>query len=382
MFVKRFMSWAQHAPVEQRVKATENLVRNYLNGDVGEEDRPKAEQVFTLLLDDPSMEVRSCMAFHMSASCDAPKTIVWSLCEDLPEISVPIYESSPLLGAANLAHAASTAEPIVQKAIAGRPDLDSKTVRQLVSHGAVCAVMVLLDNSSVILGPGLKHDISLRLGDEACVRDLLLEQDDLRSETRQLLARKLTIALTGWIESSALTESSRTAQTASDACNRVSVEIAMQTTMDAMPAYVEHLLVSGQLTPALLIRAICCGNANFFEAALAALSGSSLKRVQSIVDDGRISAFRSLYGRTGLPESSYSVFAAAVTVWQKAAEESWFAKGEAANLNHNVIMAIIERVENCLDVDAASLALVSRLATEANRDAVRQPEEQLLLAAA
>jgi len=382
MFVKRFMSWAQRAGVEQRVKATENLVRNYINGGLDDEDRLKAEQIFTLLLDDPAIQVRRCMAFHMSASHEAPKTIVWSLCEDMPEVAVPLYESSPLLMTANIAHAAATGDCLIQRAIAGRADLEPNVVRTLVSKAAAPAIACLLTNDSVILGPGLKHDIALRLGEEPGLRDMLLSHDDLRPETRQLLVRKLTAALMGWADTSTMVHGSRASLAASDACNRVSVEIAMQADSDAMPAYVEHLRASDQLTPALLIRAICCGNANFFEAALSTLSGISLKRVQSIVDDGRITAFRSLYGRTGLPQASYDVFAAAVTVWQKAAREQWFANRDGANLNRDVIMAIIDKVEKCADVDVATISLVSRLATEANRETVQFADEQLLLSAA
>ena len=41
---------------------------------------------------------------------------------------------------------------------------------------------------------------------------------------------------------------------------------------DEIPALVEHLRMSGRLTPAFLIHALCAGNVDFFASAVVSLS--------------------------------------------------------------------------------------------------------------
>jgi len=169
---------------------------------------------------------------------------------------------------------------------------------------------------------------------------------------------------------------------ASDSTNRVTINIAMETAVEDMADYIGHLRRTDQLTPALLLRAICAGNASFFEHALSALSGMSLKRVQSIVDENRRAAFKSLFKRTGLPLSAYSVFATAIAVWKNlGAMEMDMQMGEAS-LCLRAITDILTAVESDRQLDGALLTMLRRLSAETARDAVRENDPQMLLEAA
>ncbi|MGI9363577.1 MAG: DUF2336 domain-containing protein, partial [Rhizobiaceae bacterium] len=154
-----------------------------------------------------------------------------------------------------------------------------------------------------------------------------------------------------------------------DACNRVAVEIAMQTRPGQMSAYVQHLRETKQLTAALLVRACCMGHAALFDMAISVLSGTSLRRVQSIIEEGRIAAFRSLYSRTGLPISAFPVFAAAISAWQR------------QDQGCDVIGDILSLVEADAHVDAGLVAMIGRMSVEVQQDAAHIDEPQLSLAA-
>ncbi len=370
MFVERFMTWSVQSGADQRAKAISRLAAKLFNGSIPEIDRSDVEQALTLYLEDPSAKVRQALARVVARYDNAPRHLVWALARDITEVSEKIYARSTILRSRDLIDAICRGDDIIQCAIANREDLDGDTIRRLVKHAGADAICQLIQNRLVVLGPGLKHDIADRLGDNAQVRTMLLGDDCIDAATRQLLADRLSNCLLNLVDTKGWGDPNRLQKTANDARNKVTVEIAMQTPPEHMVEYVEHLQTSGQLSAALLIRACCTGHAALFENALSLLSGVSLKRVQSIVDDGRVAAFKSLYGRTGLPSSAYPVFVAAIEAWRVPQEMP------------QLIGQIIARAEVDHQVDGALLAMLSQMACEANREAAQDYSRQLMLAAA
>ena len=370
MFVEQFMAWSVISGVDQRAQAIGQLAEKYLNDAIVAEARADTEQVFTLYLNDPSPLVRAALARSLGKHENVPRTLIWSLMQDVSAVAAEIFSSSRLLTNADLLHAIKQGDCQVQTAIAGRELLTREVVRCLVECASENAILELIDNSCVVFGPGLKHDIATRLGADPSIRATLLDEVDLLPATRQMLVDRLTGSLLLLVSDKGWGGGARVLDTAHDASNRVAIEIAVESDNASMVDYVTHLRDTAQLTPALLVRAICVGNAALFEAAIALLSGASLKRVQSIVDEGRISAFKALYSRTGLPRSAYGVFTAAISAWH-------------LNGDHDtILMDIIAQVEDNEEVDGALMALLGRMAVEAKVDKAQNYERQLLLTAA
>ena len=84
---------------------------------------------------------------------------------------------------------------------------------------------------------------------------------------------------------------------------------------------------------------------------------------QSIIDEGRVSAFNSLYGRTGLPKSVHPVFVAAIKAWQEPKDMP------------QLIGQIIAEAEADQEVDGALLSMLAQMSCEANRAAAQIDEE-------
>jgi len=369
VFVERFMAWSVAAGVEQRSKAISELAGDLLTGKVAEQDEPDCEQILTLYLDDPNTRVRRALASAVAPHSHAPRTLIWALAEDVAEVAEPIFATSPILRSKDLVHAAVNGEELLQSAVARREDIDGAVCRALVEKGLPLAICGLLENKSVVLGPGLKHDIAVRLGDVPEVRELLLASNDLAARTRQILVERLSTSLLSFATGKGWAEESKMANVTRDACNRVAIDIAGQTDPDNMPEFVQHLRDTDQLTPALLVRAACHGNAAMLENTFALLSGKSLSKVQSIIDANRPSAFRSLYSRTGLPEAFMPVFRAAIETWRNPVTEL------------EAMAEIITRVENDAMIDGATFALLGRIESELKRKGAKTYERPLLLAA-
>ncbi len=374
MFVERFMAWADEACAIERAAAVEELARHYVGQNIADEDIAATEQVFTILLNDDACAVRLAMAQRLSPCPFTPRVIIFSLAHDIADIASAVYAAAPHFSPQELALAISHPDPSVRLAIANRKELEAPTVRAICEDGCRETVVALLDNPMVRLGPHFMHDIALRLGSDAAIRDRLSACDDILPVTRQQLAHNLAQSLTGSTGLIRLCEAGRLGHAALDACNRATVEIAAACDEAAMYTYVEHLCASGQLTPALLARSICDGELSLFVHALANLTGSSVKRVSAIISDARIPAFQALYKASGLPQGAYGVFVAAIV---------------SINTDASMNMVLEDVMEAVADDDTVSgdvLALLGRMAAERGRATARatsleQPAELFLEAA-
>ncbi len=380
MVVERFSAWAAEADVQERIESVTEVAKLLIHADSGEDDRQAASKILTLCLDDDDCRVRAAIADVLANAIEAPNALIWSLAHDIGEVAFPIYRFSQQMCDSVLIAAIGQRGPMVDVAIAGRAGLTVAVVEKLISDAEPEAVLELLQNKSVRLGPVLTHDISLRHGGTAEIRNLLLERDDLESHTRQMLVASLGRELADLAGQNEWMSADRAQTIAHDSVNRSSVELAFSTGREELGTLVEHLINTGQMTPALLVRAICMGNHQLFERALAILSDTGLSKVSSIVEEGRASTFRALYRKTGLPENAYPVFAAAIEVWRDMVDEENGMVSEA-DLNGRAIEQIVERVTPQAFVDPSLINLLHRLRSEAARDCAYQDDQNLLFAA-
>jgi len=108
-----------------------------------------------------------------------------------------------------------------------------------------------------------------------------------------------------------------------------------------------HLLNRrGELTPTLLMRALCEGDMQFFEAGMAALAGVALENSAALIADGGPLGFKALYEKAGLPINFFRAFRAALDVHARLkvdSQESW----SSANLQLILDRVMLEYDEAC-----------------------------------
>ena len=149
-----------------------------------------------------------------------------------------------------------------------------------------------------------------------------------------------------------------------EACDIATIAMAGDVTAGEMPALVEHLRVSGRLTPVFLMHALCTGRVEFFAQAIVNLSGQAERRVRAILADGREAAVRALYEASGLGRDISVLFAEATLLWRGDAKRG---QGELS-----IPERLLARVR--MTGDSASqgmLELVERLAIAEQRQTAR-----------
>ncbi len=296
------------------------LARAYARARIAPADRRAAEMAMIFLLDDPAPKVRLALAEALADSEDAPRAVVLPLAEDQPEIAGHIILCSPVLTDADLVDLAAKGSDMTRMLIAHRAFVSRPVSAALAEVGDVPDLLALLDNEGAAISRRSLARIADRLGHDAEIRALLLDRADLPSDARHALVEKIGTALAGFGLIQAAVGTSRVERITREACDVATIGMVAEVTHAEMPALVEHLRLSGRLTPVFLMHALCTGRVEFFSAAIADLSGRAERRVRSILSDGREAAVRALYETAGLGRDISALFAEATLLWRREAK--------------------------------------------------------------
>ncbi|WLR98548.1 DUF2336 domain-containing protein [Shinella sumterensis] len=364
MIVHAFLRWIETARAADRAKAASVLARAYAKARIAPDDRRAAEMAMIFLLDDPAPKVRLALAEALASCADAPRAVILPLAEDQPEIAAHIILCSCLLTDADLVDLAAKGSDVTRMLIANRSHVSRVVSAALAEVGDVEDVLALLENEGAMLSRRSLARIAERLGHDADIRALLLDREDLPSDARHALVEKVGTALAGFSLIQAAVGTGRVERITREACDVATIGMVADVAPTEMPTLVEHLRVTGRLTPVFLMHALCTGRAEFFVAAIANLSGQEERRVRSILSDGREAAVRALYETTGLGVDISALFAEATMLWRREAKG-----GDGLHSVSEMLLARSRAMGNA--ACQAMLELVERLAIAEQRQTAR-----------
>ncbi len=380
MIVQRFVKWCDTANTRQRVEGVTILARAVIEGRVSDGERSTAVAAMTLVLDDPSPKVRLALAEALATSHDAPVTVVRALAEDIETIGCLVAGLSPVLSDIDLIDLAATGGRHLQVAIAGRATVSIRLAAALAEIGGRTACATLLENDGAAIAAVSHRRIAERHGDDAAVRTLQLQRGDVPVDVRQTLILHLGQALAVAPMVRRALGAGRAQALVSDACERATASLALDVSPAELPALVEHLRHSSQLTTAFLIRIVCAGNVDLFAAALVALSGLSERRVRAIVVDGRDAAFAALVASCGLAKAAAPLLRTAIQVWKQAITQRVAPDMNAVAAEVMARLCAAHRARGDAAGFQALTTLLHRLQGETTRDLARHRAEQLIAA--
>jgi uncharacterized protein (DUF2336 family) len=369
MIVHEFLRWIETAPAGLRAEAANALARAYLYSEVDEDTRSGMEAAMTVLLDDPSSEVRFALADALGSSPDAPRHILLTLAGDQMDIAAIVLARSPIFIDAELVDIVAAAAERLQIAVAERPLVSSAVSAAIAEVGEMSACRALLENVGAEIARISLKRIAERF-DDVEMRDILLARDGLPAEVRQMLIRRLGDTLGALVVGKSWVGEDRAATLTREACDRATVSIAAETESEELVPLIEHLRVTEQLTTALLLRALCAGNVRFFETALSILSAVPEERVASLVRSGRANGLRAVYSKAGLPPMAFDAFMAALETCRAMAEEG--TTTDRYRFTCKMVENVLSRYRDITDGEVNELmTMLRRFAADQAREAAR-----------
>ncbi len=310
-----FFAFAREASASARAAGVSSLICDYLHMDLSAAEAIEVESILCVLLDDPSPLVRRAMAEGLAREPDAPRHLILALAGDQPEIAALVLQHGVHFSEAELAEFALSAAVGPQMAIARRVRLTEPVCAALIKAGPPCVLIELAANHGAYLSQALMLLMLECAGDEGRLRDALLMRADAGRAVRLRILDHVSDALSLFLKQTGWISPERSARILRDARERAIVQLGAaqadeerQGAVGAALSLVRHLRGQGQLTPALILRALVCGDRLMLAAAIAELSVHPIERVLGPIDHPAGSAFAALYAKANLPEAMRPVF--------------------------------------------------------------------------
>lgn len=371
MSTRQLMQWIYQAPAQERAEAAALLAKSYIAGEADAAERREQEATLTVLLDDSSPLVRRALATVLGPSNRAPHHVILALLQDQADIAALIVQCSPVLVDAELVDLVAQGQPRTQISVAQRRHISKAVGAAIAEVGVPEACTELLHNNTAQIAIFSVTRMAERLGTDASVREALLERNDLPQAIRQQLMTHLSNVLSGFLIHHGWLPRQRAFDITRDAVERATLTLADLSDAGSLTSLVQHLAESGQLTAALLFRALCIGNIAFFEEALVQLSHLPRPRVYALVQDRGTSGFAALYRRCGLPQSAYAAFKASLDVLAETPPEEL--ESGQLHFSHRMLRRVLERyLASKPDETDQLLLLLRRFAAEAAREEARR----------
>lgn len=343
MIVRQFLEWARTAPEDARAKAVAALAKVYLRPDLAADDRAEMDAALPQIAGDPSPLVQLALASALCRHPLVPADLVLRLAALGGAAGEEMLTHSPVLNMRELIGFAATDVVSRQVAIADREALPAPVSAALAESGDVAACLALVRNPTAdVPGFALGHIVS-RFGHVPELRAALLVRHDLPPAAHHALIRAVAGTLSSFVGERQWLPPAEAARVAREACESAAVNEASRRQADEVRALVEALHGRGELTSALVLRSLLCGQVRLFLEAVSVISGIKIDHVAALAADRSGEAFRLLYDRIGLPAGAFIGFRTALEVVQ--AEAYLDEEDEAPGLKQRIVERVIAAYE-------------------------------------
>ena len=324
-----------------RAMTVGKFTAEFIEGDQSPEDRTMAVAIFRGSLRDDSIEVRRTLSEDLRLSPRVPHDIALVLAKDIPDVALPILESSPVLSDTDLIQIVDTMESDHQLAVARRKNLSEKVSVVLVETKNPPVVAALTNNPGAQIAPITYNRIIYIFPDDDSILGNLVRRSPLPKRT----VRELFRHLSGELLTELGNRHPRPKEFEEDRMADMSDEDILDfVEIGDEPEDVDDLVHEvnrmGRLSPTMIVQSMCLGDFSFFEHAMAELANIRVENAHILIFDAGTLGLDSLQANTGFPNSLMDI----VRLLVKLARDIRYEGGDPRNHSR-----FYRNAMNCLD---------------------------------
>lgn len=300
---------------QARVDAAAKVAAAFAGQRLNDKEREIAKQILRIMVKDAEVRVREALSEHLKQSPDLPHDVALSLAEDVDSVALPMLLVSEVLTDDDLIEIVGGPSATKQVAVAKRPRVSSQVAGALLDTRNEVAVARLVANEGADLDEASLGRVMKEYEENEVVSDFIMRRPDLPAA----LSAQLANSLSRKIESHLVERHELPADAAEALLQQVREGATMSllsegASDDELESLVEQLQINDQLTPSLVLRALCMGDMNFFEAAMARLANIPLQNARILIHDKGTLGLESIYLRAAMPERLFIAVQAGVEV--------------------------------------------------------------------
>jgi uncharacterized protein (DUF2336 family) len=292
-----------------RMRAASVVAGAYTGAALSDREREIATAILETLARDVEQKVREALAEHLKHCAFLPARIARTIASDVAEVAVPFISYSKALRDDDLIEIVIAGDEAKQTAVAQRETVSARLSWHIARHGGQRTAVVLLANPGAEIQADGFQTLLDRFGDAPDVHTRMAARARLPLSVTARLVQCVSDELrTALVKRHGLSPAiaNELAQHGSERVLARAVKDEPQAAdLDAIAGKLKRY---GQLTPTLLLRALCEGDLRFFEAALAALADIAPAETRRLLADGGARGERNLFQTAGLPEALFNAF--------------------------------------------------------------------------
>lgn len=275
----------QDPSARSRAATAAKIARSFNSERFKPEEQALAGDIFRIMMRDAEQLVRQALAENLKNNPNVPHDVALTLAADVDAVSAPILEFSTVLNDADLTEILGSATPAKQTAIARRAHLSADMARSIATQAGSGAVAALMGNETALVPDDAFNAALARFGDAAPVQGAMVYRGHLPVG----VAEKLVALVSDSLREHLMVHHELPPDLAADlllqARERATVSLALSSAREELPQLIGRLHRNGRLTHGIILRALCTGDFDFFECAMAQLAGIPIANAYQLIYD-------------------------------------------------------------------------------------------------
>ncbi len=301
---------------EIRAETAAKVAGQFGVGGLSKAEREIAQEIFRVMAKDIELLVRETLSQSLKEIPDLSSDVARILAEDENDsVAMPILEFSKALSEQDLLEIIEVCKPTRHVAVARRENVSAKVSDAIVEKGHEDAVVALVSNDTAQIAENTYGKVIDKFGDNERVNEPMVRREKLPLAIAERLVATVSESLKEYLVS----HHELSPEVASDLLLESRERAVVRLLQDDENApdvveLVQQMDVNGRLTASIILRALCTGDLNFFEAAIAHKAHVPLSNARVLIHDDGDLGMRALYERASLPKRLYPAFRSAIGI--------------------------------------------------------------------
>ena len=300
---------------EARAQTVEKIADGLVGQHFSDKERKEAEQIFRVLVTDAEVLVRQTLAETLKSIPELPHDIAFTLANDISDVATPMLSFSEALSDKDLEGIISSKSSEHQQAIAGRETVSEAISEKLADTGNEDVVARLMQNDKAQISEKTFEKVLDQFGDSEKVNAPMVQ----RSQLPITVTERLVSLVSDKLREHLVSHHDMSPSTATDLilASREKTMIGLLkdgTREGELVGLIDQLYENGRLTPTIILRALCVGDMDFFETALAKGADISVSNVHMLVHDAGGNGLKQLCKKLKVPDGLVEMMRVAIGV--------------------------------------------------------------------
>ena len=302
---------------ESRAEAAAKVAGAFASETLNDSERELAEEIFRMMVYDAEVRVREALAINLKDSSLVPHEVAMGLAQDVESVSLPILKFSEVLTDEDLVQivrAQSGDSEEKQLAIAQRDGVSEAVADVIVEAGTDKIVGALVGNETAEISEKTFQKVIDNHGDSDIVQQAMVD----RPQLPLAISERLVTIVSDQLKERLAERQNLNGDLATDLIlqsrERATILLSEDSSQEELQRMIHAMHLHRRLTPSIVLRALCMGDVNFYEAALSELADIALLNTRKLVYDPGKLGFKALFDKASLPEAHYPAHRAALDV--------------------------------------------------------------------